>query len=136
MGESIYFCYEEPSLATSACIHGFENLAVFQPLTNSSDVFTNLEIRIYELNICYDFFFNLQTEKKILFWTNQNFVFFFNCSSWEKFVEKIGEADWWKHLMNSLHVFFLSKILLGTYNQSLRRAAFLLSPDPKRNQVC
>ena len=28
--------------------------------------------------------------RKNLFWTNKKFVFLFNCSSWEKFVEKIG----------------------------------------------
>ena len=89
MGESIYFCYEEPSLATSACIHGFENLAVFQPLTNSSDVFTNLEIRIYELNICYDFFFNLQTEKK-----NPVLFSFLTARAEKNVLKKIGEADW------------------------------------------
>ena len=31
-----------------------------------------------------------KTEKN-LFWTNKKFVFFFNCSNWEKFVEEIGE---------------------------------------------
>ena len=29
--------------------------------------------------------------RKNLSWTNKKFVFFFNCSSWENFVEKIGE---------------------------------------------
>ena len=36
------------------------------------------------------------------FLTNKKFVFFFNCSNWERFVDKIGETNWWKHLMNSL----------------------------------
>ena len=40
------------------------------------------------MNIYYDFFFNWQTEKKHLFWTNKKFVFFFNCSNWEKILEK------------------------------------------------
>ena len=52
------------------------------------------------MNIYYDFFFNWQTEKKHLFWTNKKFVFFFNSSSWEKicgkkFVKQIGEIIWW-----------------------------------------
>ena len=40
--------------------------------------------------------------EKTLFWTNEKFVFFFNCSNWEKFVEKIRETNWWNYLMNSL----------------------------------
>ena len=38
--------------------------------------------------------------RKNLFWTNKKFVIFFNCSNWEKIVEKIGEnkigclVDW------------------------------------------
>ena len=43
----------------------------------SSDSFTNSEFRIYEFflgNICYDLFFNWQTEN--LFWTNKKLVFF------------------------------------------------------------
>ena len=38
--------------------------------------------------------------KKKLFWTNKEFIFFFNCSSWEKLVGKIGQntigcfVDW------------------------------------------
>ena len=31
-------------------------------------------------NIYYNFFFNWQTENKILFWTNKKFVFFLHCS--------------------------------------------------------
>ena len=41
--------------------------------TNSSDSFTNLEFKslhIFFMNICYDFFFNWQTEEKKLFCTN------------------------------------------------------------------
>ena len=30
-------------------------------------------------------------QKQSQFWTNEKFVFFFNCSNWEKFAEKIGE---------------------------------------------
>ena len=29
-------------------------------------------------------------------------VFFFDCSNWEKFVEKNCETNWWNYLMNSL----------------------------------
>ena len=31
-----------------------------------------------------------ETENNIMFWTNKKFVFFFHCSNWEKFVDKIG----------------------------------------------
>ena len=61
--------------------------------TNSSDSFTNLEFRIYE--IYYDFLLNWQTEKNKLFWSNKKFVFFFNCTNWEKLVKQIGENIWW-----------------------------------------
>ena len=39
-----------------------------------------------------------------LLWTNNCFYFYFSStySNWEKFVEKIRDATWWKHLMNSL----------------------------------
>jgi hypothetical protein len=37
-----------------------------------------------------------------MFWINKKFVFFFTRLNWEKFVDKIVEANWWKHLMNSL----------------------------------
>ena len=57
-------------------------------------------LQIFITTICYDFFYNWQTEKKRLFWTNKKFVFFFNCSNWKK----ILETNWWKHLMNSLYV--------------------------------
>ena len=61
----------------------------------SSDGFTNLEFRIYK------------TEKTILFWTNKKFVFFFICSNWEIFVEKIGKINWWKHdVVNRSYVRF------------------------------
>ena len=60
------------------------------------------EFTIFLMYFCSDFFFNWQTEKKKLYWTNQKFVFFFNCSNWEQFMEQIGVTNWWKHLMNSL----------------------------------
>ena len=52
--------------------------------------------QIFLTNICYDFFFNWQIEKKKLFWTNKKLFFFFNCSNWEKFVERI-----WKKLVKT-----------------------------------
>ena len=66
--------------------------------------FRILNLRILLTNIYYDCFFNWQTEKKNLFWTNKKFVFFFNCSNWEKIVEKIRETNWWNYLMDSLKV--------------------------------
>ena len=64
---------------------------IVSPMSNSES--TNLLT-----NICYDFLLKWQTEKKLCFWTNKKFVFFFKCSNWEK----IRETNWWKHLMNSL----------------------------------
>ena len=37
------------------------------------------------------YFFNWQTETKSLFWTDKKFVFFFNCSNWEKLVKASDE---------------------------------------------
>ena len=48
------------------------------------------------------FLFQLANWEKRLVWTNNKFVFFFNCSYREKLLEKISETDWWKSLMNSL----------------------------------
>ena len=52
------------------------------------------------MNICLLLFlFQLQwTEKKKLFLTKSVFYY----SNWEKFVEKISESNWWKHLLSSL----------------------------------
>ena len=46
------------------------------------------------------FLFQLASwEEKKMFWTNKIFFFYFNCSNWEKFMEKfvkqIGENIWW-----------------------------------------
>ena len=41
-----------------------------------------------------------------MFWTNKKFVFFFDCLCLKKFVDRIGEANWWKHLMNLLFTYF------------------------------
>ena len=40
-------------------------------------------------NICYDYFFNLQTEKKKLFWTNKKYAQTEN-NSWRK----ISNRNW------------------------------------------
>ena len=62
-------------------------------ITNSSDSFTNLnsESTIFSMNICYDFLFNWQTEKKR---TGLD-QYFFNLWNWEKFEKQIGENVWW-----------------------------------------
>ena len=44
---------------------------------------SNFESTIFFMNICYDFFFNWQTEKK-RFWTNNKLVFFLKYANWEK----------------------------------------------------
>ena len=41
--------------------------------------------------------------EKRQFGKNKKFISFLKCSNWEKFVEKISEPNWWKHLMNSLY---------------------------------
>ena len=61
---------------------------IISPISNS-------ESTIFLTNIYYDFYFNWQTEKKHLFSTNKEFVFFFNYLNWEKFVKLIGEIIWW-----------------------------------------
>ena len=50
--------------------------------------------------------------RKKMFWTNQKFVFFFNYSNWEKFVDKIGESNWWKYRMNSIQIFLKRSVRL------------------------
>ena len=71
-------------------------------VTNLSDSLTNFKFWINDFS--YNFFFNWQTETKQPVLNNNKFIFFFNCSNWEKFMEKIHETNWWKHLMNSLQV--------------------------------
>ena len=75
--------------------------------------------------------FNWQNEKKHLFSTNKKFVFFFNCSNLEKFVEKIRETNWWNYLMNSLKVLVGS--LASTFCQCLLRSCRLLFSQPRNN---
>ena len=62
--------------------------------------------RILNIRFCFEyllwFLFQLAKWAKKLFWTNEKFVLFFNCSNWEKFVKKSSEKNWWKYLMNSL----------------------------------
>ena len=60
-------------------------------LMNSTDSFTNLE---FLTNICI-FFAN---EKTKLFWTNKEFILFFNCSKWEK---NRGQNRWTKLVKTS-----------------------------------
>ena len=62
---------------------------------------SNFKSTFFLTDICYDFlFFSCiwQTEKKNMFRTNKKSGFFFNCSNWEKLVEKllnqIGENVW------------------------------------------
>ena len=58
---------------------------------------------IFLTKIGHDFFFNFQTEKKNCFWIYNKSVFFFNCSNWDKFMEKIRDTNWWKHLNRLVH---------------------------------
>ena len=63
------------------------------------------------------FFFSTGKLRKKLFWTNKKFVFFVNCSNWERFEDKIGEPNWWKYLINSLYVSPLyRRARIGPYN--------------------
>ena len=72
--------------------------SVIRILTNSSDSFTNLEFPIYNffneylLSLLW-FLFQLANWGKNLFWTNKKFVFFLNCSNWEKFVKQIEKTS-------------------------------------------
>ena len=70
--------------------------------------------------------------KKSLFWTNEKFVFSFNCPNWERFVEKfvkqIGENIWWIPYKNTKSLFsLLFDSYLGLKFQilSLRTTDFL-----------
>ena len=64
-------------------------------MMGSSDRFTNFEVRIYNLFNKYllKFLFQLANSEKKLLWTSKKFLFFFNCSYREKFVDKIGETN-------------------------------------------
>ena len=66
---------------------------------NSSNGLTNLgfESIIFSRNTyLLWFFFNWQAEKTNQFWPKK-FVFFCNCSNWEKLVKQIGENISWIH---------------------------------------
>ena len=66
----------------------------------SSDSFTNFEFRIYEFFNEYLLWLLFQLES----WEKKFILdqLFYNCSNGEEFVEKIGETNWWKYLMNLL----------------------------------
>ena len=57
-----------------------------------------------------------ETEKKA-FWTNKEFVFYFN---WEILVKKIGEKNWWKQdsliLMSLLFILWSRNLASKQYN--------------------
>ena len=88
-------------LHSSHCLPpGRRQIPIFEPITNSSDCFTNLEFRIYELiymltNIDCDFFFIWQIEKIKTVLDQWEVVFFFWCSIYSKLVKIIGEKIWW-----------------------------------------
>ena len=56
--------------------------------------------------------------KRNLFWTNKKFLFFFNCSNWEIFVEKIGESIWWIR-------YLIEKLLLRFRHLYLNNVSFV-----------
>ena len=69
----------------------------------SSDSFSNFEFWICQFCwriFFYDYFFNWQTQKKNDL-DQKGICFLFQLLKLEKFVDKIGETNWWKHLMNS-----------------------------------
>ena len=80
---------------------------------NSLDVSSNLEFRIYYFyRIFVIISFSAGKLRKNPFVSNKKFVFFFNCSSWEKLVKKIGEkncikvqncCDWLRSFSWNLH---------------------------------
>ena len=64
-----------------------------EPLNNQS-CFPQIFQRIF-LSKKKPNFSIVRNQEKNLFWTKKKFVFFFNCSSWEKFVEKNWvKQDW------------------------------------------
>ena len=75
------------------------------------------------MNIYYDIFFNWQTEKKKLFWTNKKFVFFFLLLK----QKKIGENIQWIVIGPVVHAAY--KLFLERCNRSLiiLRFYFLIS---------
>ena len=74
-------------------------------LTISSDIFTNLEFRISKLlfQIFIKIYFSTGKLRQKSYFENKKFkfVFFFNCSNWEKFVEKLANQIGEGHLTNS-----------------------------------
>ena len=112
------FCQSILSMRKSLYSYGFGSL--YWPLSHSltlSSTWCEYNIRIHQIfspiyksgstNFLKEYFFwflfqLVNWEKKTVFMTNKKFVSFFNGSNWEKFVEKIRETNWWKHLMNSL----------------------------------
>ena len=70
-------------------------------VTNSPYVFTNLEFRSYDfilrLFVMISFLIRKEIEKKKLFWTDEKFVFSFNCSNWKV----CGKNSWNKLVKTS-----------------------------------
>ena len=86
--------------------------------------FPSLDIAIFVVLQLNDYFFNWQTEKEKLLWTNKKSVLFFNCSNWEKFVDKIREKDRWKHMMNLLFMYLAMKMCCVTLKKITLRVRF------------
>ena len=81
------------------------------------------------LNECLLWFlFNWQTEKKLLFGTSKKFLFFFNFSNWDKFVDKIGENIRWIRYLGGNYVSSL-EILIDKYSMSCSIKSSFISPS-------
>ena len=101
---------------------------------NSSDGFTSLGFWIYNFFNEYllGFLFQLANWENKPVLTNKKFVFFCNCSNWEKFVEKLGKQNWlvWCHEQE----FFREIVTVSSKNSHFnifqvvsRRASFMAS---------
>ena len=103
---------------------------VFNLWCGSSDNFTNLEFRIDEFyNECLLWFlFQLANWENTCFQQIRSLSSFLIAqtekNSWNKFVKKIREKNWWNYVMNSLKVLVGS--LAPTFCQCLLRSCRLL----------
>ena len=104
------------------------NFWLHELTTNSSNSFSNLEYFVLVMMSFSTGKMRKNTCFELWFWTNEKFVFFFNCSK-----RKVREINWWNYLMNSLKEMYDTETGTGakarntTLNEELGQIEYIFS---------
>ena len=102
------------------CYYCFLHLKKPKKITNSTDSFANLKFRNY--NFSLNIFNDLRKKKH--FGSIRTLFSFSTAPTEKKFVEKISETNWWKHLMNSLKLTLVFKVRMKKIVKLVRKCIY------------